>query len=84
MKEQTDYIISTTIGGQEVTPFSTFDISGNTYSLLRILELDSGVIALRLLVIEGPDFGNLYVVPKYILEQNSPAEIKKLLEQYKD
>lgn len=84
MKPETssDYIMHTFIGDQRIIPFDTFDIEHNTYSLLKIVPSTDVLIFLKLIVIEGPDFGKRYLIPKRVFEESTIQEIQSSLEDY--
>ena len=80
--KQEPYVTHTFIGDQRIIPFDTFEMSGNTYSLLKILHSTDNITFLRLIVIDGPDFGNIYVIPKSEFEQKTITEIQLSLKNY--
>lgn len=77
------FISHTIIHGQRIIPFDTFDIGDNEYSLLKIIESSDNIIFLKLIVIRGPDIGNIYVIPNEAFETKDIDEIEKELYNYK-
>lgn len=80
---QNKFISHVIIGDQRVIPFDTFDIGENEYSLLKIVSSGTDGFFLKLLVINGPNLADIYLVPKRALETRSIAEIEKDLTDYK-
>lgn len=77
-----DYITHTYIGDQRIIPFNTFDIEDNHYTLLKIIESTDQIIFLKLIVIEGPDFGKRYLIPKREFEESTLEQIQASLSNY--
>lgn len=77
-----DYIMHTTIAGEKIIPFDTFEIEENEYSLLKIIKSTDNIIFLKLIVIQGPDFGTRYVIPKHEFENKTLEEIQSSLNDY--
>lgn len=77
-----DYIMHTFIGDQRIIPFDTFNIQENEYSLLKIIKSTDDIIFLKLVVVEGPNFGNRYIIPKQEFENKTLEEVESALEDY--
>lgn len=80
--QSSDYITHTYIGNQRIIPFNTFEINDNQYSLLKIIESTDHIIFLKLVVIEGPDFGKRYLIPKQEFEESTLEQIQASLFDY--
>lgn len=79
---QGEYIMHTFIGDQRIIPFDTFEISKNEYSLLKIIKSSDEIIYLKLVVVDGPDFGKRYFIPKAEFENKTLEEIQLSLKDY--
>lgn len=77
------FISHVLIGDQRIIPFDTFEIGDNEYSLLKIVPSENDGVFLKLLVIDGPQLSDIYLVPKDILETHSVEEMEKELTNYK-
>ena len=77
-----DYILSTTIDGNEIIPSDSFSIGNNEYVLLEILESVEGIRYLKIMGIKGSHLSNRYLVPISEFENSSPRELEKNLQHY--
>lgn len=82
-KSPNKFISHVFIHDQRIIPFDTFDIGDNEYSLLKIVHSTDEHIFLKLIIINGPNMGNIYLVPKFIFETKNIDELEKELYNYK-
>ena len=62
-------LLSTEFHGEKIIPSDSFTLNGSEYILLKILENEDGSITLKILGISGKNRGEIYLVPKSILEE---------------
>lgn len=77
-----DYITHTMIGGERIIPSDSFELDDNRYVLLKIMQSTDDILFLKLICVEGPDLGNIYLIPKTLFEDQSISEIQASLKHY--
>ncbi len=76
------YITHVILHGERIIPSDSFEIDGNEYVLLEILKSTDGIIFLKIIGIKGENFGNIYLIPRYVFEKSTAQELKEQLQYY--
>ncbi|MCD5390078.1 MAG: hypothetical protein LR005_01710 [Candidatus Pacebacteria bacterium] len=81
-KTTKDYITHVMLHGERIIPSDSFEIGENEYILLQILKSSDDNLYLRIMGINGLNFGNIYVIPRNDFEEKNLYEIESHLTHY--
>lgn len=77
-----DYITHTFINEERIIPSDSFTLGDDKYILLGILKSTDDFLFLKIIGIDGPDMGSIYLIPKQDFENKTLLEIRENLKHY--